>query len=234
MGGQTVLIQAGGQQTRTPNDGCALSVTNSSIAPSSGTNTSSDSCSRNTSSTTTAIARTEGSTNGRPMPPKTSLRSAQANRSNVTPPAPDSSTNTEPPPKPLPGQPTPPQAPASTRPTTRAASPNQAQTADESPDDFSQAPTGQPTPPKPPDSTRPTTRAASPNQAQTADESPPTSRHQHGCRRNARTTSRHQQAVKAFKAAMETSPRKRPPAECPKSRSAENPRTRRRCEMAPL
>ena len=48
----------------------------------------------------------QDSTNEHPPTPPTSPRSAQTNQSNVTQPAPDSSTSTEPQPEPFPGQPT--------------------------------------------------------------------------------------------------------------------------------
>ena len=52
--------------------------------------------------------------------------------SNVTQPAPDSSTNTEQQPEPFPGQQTPPRTPDSTHPTTQTTSPNQFQVAGKS------------------------------------------------------------------------------------------------------
>ena len=81
--------------TRTPNDGFGHCATNSWTGRSSGTNTSSNNCFANTSSTTTRKGHTEESANERLAAAETSHRSDQTTRSNDTPPAPDSSTNTD-------------------------------------------------------------------------------------------------------------------------------------------
>lgn len=92
------------RRTHTRNAGSAPCATNSWTRQSSGTNANSDHFSKSTSSITTHIDPTEESNNGHPMTPATSSRSAQANRSNDTPPVTGSSTNTAPQPEPPHGQ----------------------------------------------------------------------------------------------------------------------------------
>ncbi len=83
------------RRSRTPtrNDGSAPHAANSATGPSSGTADTSNSSSASTSSTTTHTDRTAASANAHPTGAKSS-RTGPANRSDHTPPAADSSTNT--------------------------------------------------------------------------------------------------------------------------------------------